>query len=74
MSVHFPLVFRLVVCLISSSFKVVHSIVISELLMLLHLPHFSGWESFLREDECEVSVFILFAWLYLVDNHSLKMT
>ena len=45
---------------ISSVLLDVHSIVASIPLMLLRLPHFSGWESFLREDECEVSAFI---WL-----------
>ena len=51
----------------------VHSIVTSVPLMLLHLPHFSGWESFLREDECEDSAFIVLAWLCLVDDRYLEM-
>jgi len=56
---------------ISSFIVHVRSIVTSVPLMLLHLPYFSGWESFLREDECEVSAFILLVCLCLVDNHYL---
>ncbi len=55
-----------------SSFVIpVHSIVTSVPLTLLHLPYFSGWESFLREDECEVLTFIPLDWLCPVDNHYL---